>query len=188
MRRNSGYKMGVAYHCGASMKGLAFGALLATSILMACIVSAIAEDSETACTRLDPVALDQNIAACTALIQSNPPAQSGPSAMLYRGMAYHLQRQYTRAIEDYDAALKMARGEVEADILYYRGAAKLRSGDTTGGNSDVSAAKVIRPNIGIGVNMMARSHPAFERLVAPADIRLTPRPTRLWRLAPQETK
>jgi tetratricopeptide (TPR) repeat protein len=173
---------------GAFMQSVVSGVLRATALSIAFATSAIAEDTVIGCTRLDAKALDQNIAACTALIQSKQSGRSDPTVMLRRGMAYHLQGQYRRAIADYDVALKIARGEIEADILYYRGVAKLRRGDTSGGKSDVSAAKLMRPNIGVGVNMMALSDPAFALLVAPADVRMTPRPSRLWLLAPSETK
>ena len=129
----------------------------------------------------------RNIAACTTLLQSKELARSDPSVMLHRGMAYHLTRQYRRAIADYDAALRRAHGGMQADILYYRGVAKSRTGDAIGGDGDISAAKLIRPNIGIGMNMVALSHPAFAPLVAPTDVRLAPRPSRLW-LAPAETE
>ena len=46
-----------------------------------------------------------------------------------------------QALADYDAAL--AQNAKDADSLYGRGLAKLRSGDTARGNADLAAAKTI---------------------------------------------
>ena len=47
------------------------------------------------------------------------------------------------AIDDYDAALKL--NPKQASSLYGRGIAKLRSGSSAAGNSDIAAAKAINP-------------------------------------------
>ncbi len=55
-----------------------------------------------------------------------------------RGFAYFKMGKYDLAISDYSVAWNLSpRG----DILYGRGLAKLKKGDTTGGNADIEAAK-----------------------------------------------
>ena len=49
------------------------------------------------------------------------------------------------AIADYDASLRIKANQ--ASSLYGRGIAKMRSGNTSGGNSDIAAAKSIDPRI-----------------------------------------
>jgi len=48
-------------------------------------------------------------------------------------------------VADYDAALKISPNEAQS--LFGRGIAKLRSGDMTGGGADLAAAKAIKPRI-----------------------------------------
>ena len=50
----------------------------------------------------------------------------------------------TNAIADYDAALHIKK---QASSLYGRGLAKKQTGDSTGGESDIAAAKAIDPSI-----------------------------------------
>jgi len=50
-----------------------------------------------------------------------------------------------RAISFYDAALRATPDK--ATSLFGRGKAKLRIGDTTGGDADISAAQALKPNI-----------------------------------------
>jgi len=49
------------------------------------------------------------------------------------------------AITDYDAALKI--NPRHASALYGRGLAKIQTGNATGGNNDIAAAKRIQPDI-----------------------------------------
>ena len=49
------------------------------------------------------------------------------------------------AIADFDAALRIETRK--ASSMYGRGIAKLRTGNTAGGNADVNAAKAIEPRI-----------------------------------------
>jgi tetratricopeptide (TPR) repeat protein len=53
--------------------------------------------------------------------------------------------QINHAIADYDAALSLNRNL--PDSYYGRGVAKLKKGDREGGNTDITAAKVIEPAI-----------------------------------------
>jgi tetratricopeptide (TPR) repeat protein len=78
-----------------------------------------------------------------------------------RGRAYCDKEDYDRAIADYDQAIqldpKCARAYVydaavnqnakDADSLFGRGMAKLKSGDSEGGNADIAAAKAIEADI-----------------------------------------
>ena len=52
---------------------------------------------------------------------------------------------FDRAIADYGAAI--AQNPKDAPSLYGRGVAKLKTGDTAGGNADIAAAKAIEPDI-----------------------------------------
>jgi tetratricopeptide (TPR) repeat protein len=52
---------------------------------------------------------------------------------------------FDRAIADYSAAL--AQKPKDADSLYGRGVAKLKLGDTAGGNADIVAAKALEADI-----------------------------------------
>jgi len=49
------------------------------------------------------------------------------------------------AIADYDSALRLDRNLPTA--LYGRGFAKLKKGDTAGGNADIAAAQAMKQNI-----------------------------------------
>ena len=62
-----------------------------------------------------------------------------------RGFTFLKMGRLDRAIADYDVALKL--DPKLAGSLYGRGIAKLRRGEAAGGNSDVAAAKAIRPDI-----------------------------------------
>jgi tetratricopeptide (TPR) repeat protein len=54
-------------------------------------------------------------------------------------------RNYPAAIKDYDSAL--AANPNQANSLYGRGIAKLRSGNANAGNADIAQAIKIDPNI-----------------------------------------
>jgi tetratricopeptide (TPR) repeat protein len=62
-----------------------------------------------------------------------------------RGMTYFKLGRLDDAVRDFDAALALA--PKTASSLYGRGLAKIRRGDTAGGNADVAAAKAIQANI-----------------------------------------
>jgi tetratricopeptide (TPR) repeat protein len=67
------------------------------------------------------------------------------SALRNRANALYLTGKYDRAIADYDAVGKL--DPKAADGLYGRGIAKLKKGDTAGGNSDIAAAKALEADI-----------------------------------------
>jgi tetratricopeptide (TPR) repeat protein len=53
--------------------------------------------------------------------------------------------QWDSAIDDYNEALQS--NPKLASSLYGRGLAKLKKGDTTGGNADIAAARAVDANI-----------------------------------------
>jgi tetratricopeptide (TPR) repeat protein len=61
-----------------------------------------------------------------------------------RGLVYLKLGQWESAIADYSSALRF---DAKASALYGRGFAKLKKGDTGGGNADIAAAKAIEANI-----------------------------------------
>jgi tetratricopeptide (TPR) repeat protein len=77
------------------------------------------------------------------LLASSEQLSSGLLSL--RGEVYSMKGDNNRAIADYNASLK-AKPNV-ASALYGRGLAKLKTGDGTGGNADIAAAKAIRPDI-----------------------------------------
>ena len=62
-----------------------------------------------------------------------------------RGMVDLKSGKFSKAIADYDAALRL--DPKHASALYGRGIAKRRSGNTTAGNSDIDAAVAIKSTI-----------------------------------------
>ena len=67
------------------------------------------------------------------------------TALDSRGFTYLKLGEYDKAIADYDAALMVDPHSV--DSFYGRGVAKLKKGDSRGGNSDIASAKTIKPDI-----------------------------------------
>ena len=57
-----------------------------------------------------------------------------------RGLAYLKKGQWDAAIADYNAALRL--NPKLASSLYGRGLAKLKNGDTNGGNADMAGGAV----------------------------------------------
>jgi tetratricopeptide (TPR) repeat protein len=62
-----------------------------------------------------------------------------------RGLVQLKLGAFAQAINDYSAAI--AQDGRDADSLYGRGIAKMKSGDTAGGDADIAAAKTIKPDI-----------------------------------------
>ena len=117
--------------------------------LAAMMMSAMAQLSPhwQACTGNPGIDWDQQIKSCTALIQSGTESKENVAIAYYnRALAYENKDDYTRAIADYDEALRLDPND--ADALLYRGLDKQRLGDKAGGEADVAAAKRINPNIG----------------------------------------
>jgi tetratricopeptide (TPR) repeat protein len=82
------------------------------------------------------------LADCNAALKLRP---NDPNTLDSRGFVYLKAGQYDRAISDYDAALRLdAR---LAGALYGRGVAKVRKGDTAGGNIDLASARAMRPEL-----------------------------------------
>jgi tetratricopeptide (TPR) repeat protein len=70
-----------------------------------------------------------------------------PQIFAYRGFAYLKLGQFDKALADYDAAFALTKSSDHADWLYVRGVAKLKKGDTAGGNADVASAKTMKADI-----------------------------------------
>ena len=70
-----------------------------------------------------------------------------PQIFAYRGFAYLKLGQFDKALADYDAAFALTKASDHADWLYVRGVAKLKKGDTAGGNADITSAKAIKADI-----------------------------------------
>ncbi len=66
-------------------------------------------------------------------------------AFYNRGNIYAMSKNYDQAIANFDSAIKL--DPQYATALYWRGKAKQRKGDASGGNVDVSAAEKIDPNV-----------------------------------------
>ena len=62
-----------------------------------------------------------------------------------RGLVQLKLGAFNESIADYDTVVK--QNAKDADSLYGRGIAKLRSGDSASGYADISAAKAIRADI-----------------------------------------
>jgi len=65
----------------------------------------------------------------------------------YRGFAYLKLGQFDKALADYDTAFALTKTADHADWLYVRGMAKLKAGDTAGGNADIASAKAGKADI-----------------------------------------
>jgi Tetratricopeptide repeat/TPR repeat len=86
--------------------------------------------------------MQQALADCNESLRLVP---NDANALDSRGFAYLKFGQLDAAIADYDSALKLH--PKTASSLYGRGVAKLKKGDSSGGNSDIAAAKAIQANI-----------------------------------------
>jgi tetratricopeptide (TPR) repeat protein len=83
------------------------------------------------------------LADCNASLRLRP----GDAATLdSRAFTYLKMREWDKAIADYDAVLRTS--PAQASSLFGRGVAKLRKGDTAGGNGDIAAAKARQADIG----------------------------------------
>ncbi len=91
-------------------------------------------------------AYDRAIADADRAIKLSP--RSGASeAFVSRGNAHFHKGEFTAAIEDYTAALKLWAENPQA--LYGRGAAKSRRGDAAGAAADMNAARALKAEIAV---------------------------------------
>jgi tetratricopeptide (TPR) repeat protein len=98
--------------------------------------------------------LDLQINGCTASIQSRRESQQNPAAVYFnRGMAYYFrglayggEKDYDRAIADYDQGIRL--DPKDASAYYFRGLETRARGDTAGGDADIAQARQLDPNIG----------------------------------------
>jgi tetratricopeptide (TPR) repeat protein len=65
----------------------------------------------------------------------------------YRGFAYLKLGQFDKTLADYETAFALTKSPDHADWLYVRGMAKLKKGDTAGGNADIASAKASKADI-----------------------------------------
>ena len=86
--------------------------------------------------------LDQALADCNESLRLSP---GYAEALNTRGFVQFKLGAFDRAIADYSAAI--AKNAKDAGSLYARGVAKLRSGDTAGGEADIATAKAIKADI-----------------------------------------
>jgi tetratricopeptide (TPR) repeat protein len=85
---------------------------------------------------------DKALADCNTSLRLRP----GDAPTLdSRAFTYLKMRQWGKAVADYDAVLRI--NPLQASSLFGRGVARLRQGNTTGGNSDLAAAKAIQSDI-----------------------------------------
>lgn len=70
-----------------------------------------------------------------------------PQILGYRGFIHLKLGQFDKALADYDAAFALTSAPDNAEWLYGRGVAKVRSGDARGGNADIDRAKSIKADI-----------------------------------------
>jgi tetratricopeptide (TPR) repeat protein len=91
-----------------------------------------------------PLALqDCNEALRTEPVDADP--RASVSALTARGFVYLRMANYPAAIADADASLKLEPRDASA--LLVRGIARLRSGDTAGGNADLAAANALTDRV-----------------------------------------
>jgi tetratricopeptide (TPR) repeat protein len=70
-----------------------------------------------------------------------------PQILGYRGFINLKLGQFDKALADYDAAFALTTAPDNAEWLYGRGVAKVRTGDARGGNTDIDRAKSIKADI-----------------------------------------
>ena len=91
--------------------------------------------------------LDAIVGGCTALIQSGTYAGRDLSTVfIIRATAHQRKGDLDRAIQDYDQAARLEPNFAAA--VYGRGVAKEQTGDKTGAEADIAAARTIDPVIG----------------------------------------
>lgn len=99
------------------------------------------------CTGNPGVDWDQQIANCTALIESGKESTENVGIAYYnRGLAFENKENYSRAIADFSEAI--LRNPNDADAYFFRSLDKARMGDKAGADADMAAAKRINPNVG----------------------------------------
>ena len=88
--------------------------------------------------------MPQHCSDCDQALRLRP---NDDYTMTSRGFVYLWLRRLDDAIVEYDTALKLAPKVATAFLLFGRGIAKQRKGDTAGGDADMLAAKMINPII-----------------------------------------
>src|SRR5262245_61878476 len=88
--------------------------------------------------------LQEAVDDCT---KANLLAPKIPQIFAYRGFAYLKLGQFDKTLADYDAAFALTKSPDHPDWLYVRGMARLKKGDTAGGNADIAGAKAGKTDI-----------------------------------------
>jgi tetratricopeptide (TPR) repeat protein len=86
--------------------------------------------------------LQRALADCSKALKLTPDVTY---SLYNRGLVELKLGAFDAAVADYSAAI--AEYDKDAESFYGRGVAKLKNGDTVGGNADIAAAKMIRPDI-----------------------------------------
>ena len=66
-------------------------------------------------------------------------------AFYNRGLAYFYKREFEKAVEDYDQAIRLNPNYAMA--IFNRGQAKLKMGDKASAEQDMAQAKQINPKV-----------------------------------------
>jgi tetratricopeptide (TPR) repeat protein len=82
------------------------------------------------------------LGACNAALKLRP---NDATTLEFRGDVQYALKNYPAVIADLDASL--AAKPENAGALYVRGLARMRNGDTQGGQADVAAAKAKKPDV-----------------------------------------
>ena len=85
--------------------------------------------------------IEEALADCNAAVKLRPDSASFLNS---RGLVYLRKGDFKNAIADYDASLQLERLPWS---LYGRGVARVRTGDTAGGQADIAAATALGKNI-----------------------------------------
>jgi len=118
---------------------------LATAVLAAGapVGSVVAQTQEQLdrCEGKDDPPVDLMISECTEVIQSGKLTGNNLAIIFNnRGNAYQMQREYDRAIADYDQAIRLAPNE-QFTTLFNRAHTKWKKGDKAGGDADMARFK-----------------------------------------------
>ena len=118
---------------------IVFGGLLSTAGL-----AQSREQQATYCTSGDPNALDQKIAACTALISSGGESDANLAVEFNsRGNAYDDKNNYARAIPDYNEAIR--HNSLFASAFLNRGLSYIYQHDYAQATADFNEAIRLNP-------------------------------------------
>jgi tetratricopeptide (TPR) repeat protein len=165
---------------GGRMRAHVAAALItAAAVMLPATARAQPIDERSRCLAREGVSPDQKVDSCTAVIDSGRETPQGLVAVLNsRGNAHLNNRNFDRAIADYDEAIR--RDPKFAIGFNNRGLAYLRKGDNDRAVADFDEAIRLDPKYAIGFNNRALAYQArgqSDRAIEDFDeaIRLNPR-------------